>query len=397
MEFVPLEELTHRIEALQERLIAHDLDGMLLMQNVDLFYFTGTVQNGILFVPSAGAPLFMVRKSFTRARIESPLDAIVPLESFRQTPDLIRSRGNAVSGRLGVELDVLPAALYERMTGALAEATLIDASGLVRQLRSKKSPYEIGMMRKAADQLAAGFDALRSVIREGMREIEICAELEAVLRREGHQGVVRARRWNMELWYGAVSIAGSASYPVSFDGPVGVTGLYPAVPQSGGERRLGRGEPIVVDIVGGHAGYLVDKTRVFSLGEPNAKYRELYELALAVEARIEKRLRPGEMPGEIYDGTIDYVSQTPHAEAFMGCGENRVGFVGHGIGLEIDELPVLAHGSDTPLEAGMTVAIEPKFFYPEIGGAGIEDTYLVTESGPEKLTPYPTEMIILPG
>jgi Xaa-Pro dipeptidase len=253
------------------------------------------------------------------------------------------------------------------------------------------------MMRKAAGQLAAGFDALRTAIREGMREIDICAQLEGILRREGHQGIVRARRWNMELWYGSVSAGASASYPISFEGPVGVTGLYPAVPQSGGERHVNAGEPIVIDIVGGHGGYLVDKTRIFCIGEPDAALRELYEFALTVERHIEERLRPGNVPGDIYDETIELVAETPYADHFMGWDENRVGFVGHGIGLEIDELPVLAHGFDAPLETGMTVAVEPKFFYPDTGGVGIEDTYVVTATGCEKLTEYPTEMIIVPG
>jgi Xaa-Pro aminopeptidase len=81
----------------------------------------------------------------------------------------------------------------------------------------------------------------------------------------------------------------------------------------------------------------------------------------------------------------------------MGIGDSQVRFVGHGVGLELDELPVLATGFDIPLEPGMTIAIEPKFFFPERGGVGIENTYLVTETGFENLTVFPEEIVSIPG
>jgi Xaa-Pro dipeptidase len=397
MEYVPRDELAGRIGALQSRLAASGLDAMLIMQNVDLFYFTGTVQNGLLFVPQSGESLFMVRKSVARARIESPLSEIIPLETYKQVPGILRDHRHRPDGTFAMELDVVPAILHERIKTVLADAEIADGSRIVREVRAKKSDYEIDMMRRAAGQLAVGFDHLRTAIHEGMREIDICAELEAVLRREGHQGLVRARRWNMELWYGSIAAGESASYPISFEGPVGVTGLYPAVPQMGGERRVARGEPVVIDIVGGHGGYLVDKTRIYSIGDPGRRMREMYEFILDLQIRIEEDLRPGGIPSGIYEQAIQLVAETPYAENFMGCGENRVGFIGHGVGLEVDELPVLAPGFDAPLEVGMTLAIEPKIFYPGTGGVGIEDTYVITDTGCEKLTSYPSEMIIIPG
>jgi Xaa-Pro aminopeptidase len=88
------------------------------------------------------------------------------------------------------------------------------------------------------------------------------------------------------------------------------------------------------------------------------------------------------------------VAKTSYAPHFMGAGENQVRFVAHGLGLEIDELPVIAPKFDTPLESGVVLAVEPKIFYPELGGVGVENTYVITERGCERLTPSPQEIFI---
>ena len=155
------------------------------------------------------------------------------------------------------------------------------------------------------------------------------------------------------------------------------------------------GEPLIADIVGGYGGYIADITRTFVLGRPAADLSDAYGFMLDLNRRIESMLKPGVVCSKIYQSALDLVKASPYTEGFMGIGDGQVRFVGHGVGLELDELPVLAEGFDMPLEPGMTIAVEPKVFFPERGGVGIENTYLVTGSGFEKLTVYPEEMISL--
>lgn len=366
-----------------------DCDALIVVQNVDLFYLTGTVQDGVLWFPRDGEPVFAVRKSFERARVESPLRTIVPFRSYSELPSLIPSPGDL----LGIEQDVVPVSAYEKLAQAFPKARLVDRSMAVRRARAVKTDVEQGEIRRAAAMLDAAFLDIPGQLREGLREYELGARIEYVMRMQGHQGIVRVRRFNMEMFYGAVSFGDTAAYPHNFDGPVGVRGLYPAVPLNGSDKRLTRGEPIMVDVCGGSGGYIADGSRAYSLGEPSKQILETQDYVLDLNAWIENHLRPGAVPGEIYEQIQKKVAGTRYAADFMGAGGNQVRFVGHGVGLELDELPVIAPGFDEPLEPGMVLAVEPKIFFPGIGGAGVENTYIITETGFEKLMRAPEEWI----
>lgn len=199
----------------------------------------------------------------------------------------------------------------------------------------------------------------------------------------------------MEIHYGAVSFGETAAYPHSFDGPVGVRGLYPAVPAMGGRKRLSRGEPVMIDIVGGYAGYIADGSRVYSLGPVSPQMRSTHQFILELNGWIEEQLKPGNIPDEIYSGILERVAKTSFAPHFMGAGENQVRFVAHSVGLELDEIPVIAPKFETPLEPGVVMAVEPKVFYPGLGGVGVENTYVITEKEPEKLTLCPQDIYTL--
>ena len=229
-------------------------------------------------------------------------------------------------------------------------------------------------------------------LRVGIAEYELAARIEYVMRLAGHQGLSRVRRFNMEMFYGAVSFGETASYPHSFDGPVGVRGLYPAVPVMGGEKRLVRGEPVMVDVVGGYGGYIADGSRAYSIGPVSEQMHETHRFLLELNSWIEQQLRPGNVPSRIYASIQDRVRRTDFAAHFMGAGVNRVRFVAHGVGLELDELPVIAPKFDDPIEPGVVFAVEPKVFYPGLGGVGVENTYRITESGCERLTLSPMEL-----
>ena len=368
-----------------------DCDALIVVQNVDLYYLTGTTQNGVLWFPREGEPLLAVRKSYERAKMDSALRNIVPLKSYSELPALIPNPGATI----GLEMDVLPVATYQQIAKQFPNSRLVDASMSIRLARGVKTLYEIECIHHAAQQLDLMFADVATQLKEGMAEYELCARIEYVMRMAGHQGLTRVRRFNMEMFYGAVSFGDTAAYPHGFDGPVGVRGRYTAVPAMGGLNRLRRGDPVVIDVVGGYAGYIADGTRIYSLGPVSAELRDAHRFVLELNEWIEGQLMPGNLPGEIYDEILKRVSKSQYASRFMGVGDNQVRFVAHSVGLELDEVPVIAPKYSVPFEAGNVMAVEPKIFFEGIGGIGTENTYLITSHGPERLTRMQQEIFIV--
>lgn len=388
MEYVSREELERRWLRVRNLM---ECDSLIVLQNVDQFYLTGTIQNGVLWFPREGEPLFAVRKSYERALTESALKNIVPFKRYRELTSIIPEPGEVI----GIELDIVPFKLHEQIRSIFPNCRIVDSSVPLRKARSVKTDFEVENIRRAAAMLDEAFIDIPTQLREGLCEFELSARIEYVMRMSGHQGLARMRRFNLEMFYGAVAFGDTSAYPHSFDGPVGVRGLYPATPVMGGRKELVRGEPVMVDVVGGYGGYLADGSRAYSLGAPSRNVKETHSFILDLNAWLELELKPGAIPSEIYVKTQERVSSAGFGEHFMGAKENKVGFVAHGVGLELDEFPVIAKGFDDPLEPGVVLAVEPKVFYPGLGGAGVENTYLITENGCERLTKSSQEWIVV--
>ena len=393
MDLLPKTEAAARVERLQSWMQSTGIDAVFVLQNADLYYLSGTVQVGVLCLPAAGAPLLLVQKSAARARIESPWERVIPLGGLSKIPDILAAEGVAGLKRVGLEMDVLPASYYLRFQNLFAGTEFVDVSESIRTLRMIKSHLEVDQIRAAAQMLDRVFSEVTGWISPGITELELAARVEGFLRLQGHPGITRMRGFNLEIAYGTVSSGTSASFPTYFPGPVGCVGLYPAIPSGASRRTIASGDPLMVDIVGGFGGYIADKTRTFALGELPRDMRDGHDFTLMLLREIESMLRPGVPCKRIYRHTCDLLKDSPYRSSFMGAGENQVRFVGHGVGLELDDLPVLAAGFDVPLQEGMTIAIEPKIFFPERGGVGVENTYLITAAGFENLTPFPEELI----
>ncbi len=386
MRITPKTELAQRISRLQALLARDGLDGALIIQRADLFYFAGTIQQSHLFVPTDGTPLLMVRKSFSRAQRESALDTVIPLDSLRELPGTLANHGHGKLGRLGLEMDVLPANLYLRYGELFPGVELADVSPLIRQVRMVKSAWELEIQREAARRLDRVLRQVPELVREGMTEVELAGRLEALARREGHQGEIWMRNWNQGLFYGHVLAGDGAAEPSYFDGPLAGEGLSPAVPHGPGFRSIRRGEPIIIDYVFAYDGYIVDQSRTFALGSLPDQWLAAHEAMLSVQEVIKEATRPGVSCDQLYDLAVSKAVELGYADYFMGHGEGRVPFVGHGVGIELDELPIIGRGGDLTLEPGMVFALEPKVAIPGQGAIGIENTWVVTEEGLEALT-----------
>jgi len=391
--YTPQEELQQRIGNLQERMQQKSLAGALILQRADLFYFSGTGQNGHLFIPASGEPTLLVKKSLDRAKEESALKTVIPYSGTEQLKDLVISQipENSV---IGLEADVLPAALYFRYQKIFAGYQLVDLSGEIRQIRAVKSAYEINLLRQAAAVGKQVFDYAREIIRPGMSEVELAGGLEMQARRLGHQGAVRMRGFNQELYFGHVMSGDNAAAASFFDGPTGGSGLNPSYPQGAGIRIVNKNEPILVDFVTVIGGYMVDQTRIFCLGNPASKLLEAYSLAVEIKKSLAVKGKAGICGSALYDQAFAMAEQAGLDKHFMGFPE-PVSFVGHGVGIELDEMPVIARGFRVTLEKGMVFALEPKFIFPALGTVGIEDTFVVGADNLEQLTICSDQLQIL--
>lgn len=382
MPFVPRPELDHRLERLRAALAAESLDGALLHGTTDLIYFAGTAQQAHLWVPAAGDPVLLVRRVLERARAESALDRVEPLTSLRELPAAI---GDA--RRIGMELDILPVALHERYRAALGGVETVDVGGTARRLRAVKSPWEVERIRAAAAAADAAFRELVAALEEGVSELELSIALESAERRHGFQGMIRWRAATGFECPWAHVLAGPSHLAASFaDTPFGGEGVTPAAPYGAGHRRIERGIPVTVDFALARDGYIHDMTRTLSVGPLPEVLLARYELCREVHAAVARAARPGATGEALWELAAGMAAEAGLAERFMGLGGERVRFVGHGVGLELDELPVLAPRQREPLEAGNVIALEPKLFEPGLGAVGLENTYLVTETGLERLT-----------
>ncbi len=374
-------EFGGRVARLQEALRARGLDAAALTHGVDVFYFCGTRQNGMLWVPKSGAPALLVRKSLVRARAEAALDDVRP---FPASKDLSAALGEA--RRVGMAFDVTPASQLEWYRKQLPGRDFADVAAPIRDLRSVKSPHELGLMREGARRMVAAMAEVPSFLQAGMREVDVAAELELRLRRLGNEGSPRMRAANMELFTGLVVSGDAAAEPGFFDGPVTGRGLSAARPVGPSTRVVGRDEPVIIDYTATFNGYTIDMTRVFVCGSLGPELRRGMEAALAIQAAVARRLVPGEVPEAIWEEARGLAESAGLGRHFMGPPGDQARFVGHGVGLELDELPVLAPGFTAPLQAGQVVAVEPKFVFPGLGAVGVENSWVVAAGGGERLT-----------
>ena len=396
--FVPRAEIEARIARLQTALSEAEIGLGLIVQNADLYYLSGTLQQGQLLVPAAGEPVLLVRKDPERARQESAIADIRAVGSLRELPAVVAELGLGPEAVVGMELDVMPVNTFRRYEAFFSGGSIRDCSALVRRVRSVKSEYELALVAEAGRIADLGFQAAVKTLRPGMTELELSAECEAAMRRAGNSNV-RMRAFNEEWPFGNVGAgpdAGLAGYTAN---PLAGAGASPAVGQGSGWRQIGRNEPVVVDLVAFAGGYLCDQTRIISLGMLPDDLAYAHRLCLGVQDLVRQAARTGAVCGDVYKQANDWMEEQLAAAGltayFMGAPSNQVPYIGHGVGLELDEVPVLARGFKTVLERDQVIACEPKLVFPGRGVVGIENTWRVTDDGLERLTVSPDALVEL--
>jgi Xaa-Pro dipeptidase len=387
---VPKTEIEQRLHNLRRRLEKGGIDGALFIYPIDVYYFTGSRQNAALWVPAEGKPTLFVRKSFSRALKDSLIEDVRPFPSSKELPAFFGEK----AARIGLTFDVLPVQQYQFYSNLLTGKEFVDISTINRQLRSVKSAWEIEQMRTSAKILCGAFARVPDILRRGMRELDLAAEFEYLLRKAGSDGHLRIRAFHQEIV--GLAVAGdNAAVPGCFDGPVTGKGLSSATPYGPSADLIREGEPVIIDYGLIHNGYIVDMTRVFVFGQLDPELERAFALSLEIQKWLVENIKPGKVCQELFAGAEAIAASAGLKDKFMGSPGEQAKFVGHGVGLELDEFPVLARKFKSPVETGQTIAIEPKFVFPYKGVVGIENTYAVNDSGCDRLTLLSDSLVYL--
>ncbi|MGZ3604171.1 MAG: M24 family metallopeptidase [Thermodesulfobacteriota bacterium] len=385
--YTPTEEIERRLARVKAGMEKEGMEALLVIQKMDFYYLSGTTQDGLVLISLEGKPLLMIKRELERAKVESPIKETAALKSIREIPALIQSHIGRIPDSLGLELDVLPVKDYFKYQEIFPGTKLMDASLVLRETRKRKSLFEIDLMRKAGEIGKKVYVEARKILREGMTEIEFGGLLEAAAKRYRHEGLLRVRSLNYEAYTWHVLSGLTGGIVSQSDSPMGGLGLSPAFPVGASLKVMKAHEPILVDFGTCFHGYQADETRMFSIGKMKQKFIDAYKACREIHSAVLEEIRPGADCQAIFVKTLKLAEKLGYKESYLGPLGLQTRFVGHGIGLELNELPFIAQGQSYPLEEGMTFAVEPKIVFLGEGSAGIENTVVVTKKGCEILTP----------
>ena len=388
VETIPLGDLEQRYARCRALLsqLQPGAGGLMTFSRTSIYHLTGTMGFGIFWLPMEGKPLLMVRKGFERACLESPHIAIAPFRSFGDLAGLAAEHGVPFSKTIAAEQSSLPWSLADLLRKKLPDVVFSEADTALAQARSIKTEWELGKMRLAcAGHAKAVEEILPKKISPGMSEMEIAQITIEVFFSQGSCGMTRMNNYGQEMSLGHVSVGENGNFPTFYNGALGCKGLHPAAPFLGCTGSIWKHNCLLTHDAGFcYEGYNSDKTLNYFAGSPEAipaKVKKAHDLCREIEAAVSGKMKPGAIPSELYRLSLDMAKTTEFADGFLGLGDSKVPFLGHSIGLCIDEWPVLAKNFDKPLQTGMTIALEPKIGLPGIGMVGVENTWEITESG----------------
>lgn len=374
---------------MQKELKEMGMDACLLSVDVNLFYTTGRIYSGYFYLPTEGKPWFFVKRPNGLSG-----EQVVYIRKPEEIPGILADAGLQRPEHLLLELDELSYNEAQRQLKALNPMEVGNGSLFMRMMRRIKTPMEIEQFRIAARKHEATYREIPACYRPGMTDLELQFEIELRMRRNGSMGLFRAFGPNMDIFMGSLLTGENAETPSPFDFALGGEGVNAACPLGANGTPLKEGMAVMIDMAGNYTPYMTDMTRVFSIGKlPEEAYRA-HQVALEIQEAVKAQIKPGTPSSELYSIAAEKAQQAGLAANFMGT-RQQAKFVGHGIGLQINELPVLTPRSKDALQANMVFALEPKFVLPGIGAVGIENSFLVTEDGGEQLTLAPEEIIRL--
>ncbi|MDD5475215.1 MAG: Xaa-Pro peptidase family protein [Syntrophales bacterium] len=388
-EFDPL----RRIKGIQEKLSPIGVDAILLNYSRSVYYFSGTAQPAFLLVSPLDYQL-LIGKGIEHAFRETwlPADKLSP-SGLGGVVDVLNQWGLG-GGVLGMELDVIPAALYFRIASMLPGFRIEDVARTVLEQRKIKDRHELDCLREAGRIVHAGHERVMEVLRDGMTEVELSAEVEDAHRRAGHEGQYFVRQWDFFMGRGVLASGENLSSIAGKVQSISGSGMSAAVPLGASEHVIRKGDMVVVDIPTLYRGYHSDQSRTYVVGKASSSCRELYQGMMEIADRAIGCLKPGVTCNDVYEMTFSVAREIGMEPFYLRLGGNPepLFFVGHGVGLEVNELPLLSKGNNDVIRAGTVVTLEMEMWKSEKEVVKVEDTIAIHGGGAELLTISPREL-----
>lgn len=378
-------EINARIGRIAAMLKANAIDALLLADNVSLYYTSGRVFAGYTYITSEGDVYYFVRRPIGYA------DA--PHVHYVRKPEMIPDLVSQAPARLALKWDVTTVSDFHRLSRLFPAAEIVDASGMMRQVRSVKSAFEQALLKACGVHHEAAYRRIPELFRSGMTDVQLQIEIERALRNEGCLGLFRVQGGSMELFMGNILVGDNADSPTPYDFAMGGAGVDASLPVGASGEVIAEGKTVMVDACGNFNGYMTDMTRCFRVGEVPELALKAHQVSIDINHRLAE-FGAGTPAKQLYDTACEMVANHALTAHFMGYSQ-KASFVGHGLGIEINEAPVLAPRSKDVLQEGHVVAIEPKFVIPGVGAVGIENTYIVCHNHLECITNAPEELIAL--
>ena len=379
-----------RIDKTRAAMALRGIDSAIITSNANIYYLTGRVFSGYVYLPADGSePIYFVRR---------PVHLFDERAISVRKPESILSelkvRGLPLPERLGLELGRMTYTMAQRMMAALGVDHAEDVAPSLSMARAVKTPHEIRLLTVSGVKHERVYRKIAKAYRPGMTDLELQVELERLLRLDGCLGQFRCAGDEMEIFMGNVIAGDNADNPSPYDFAMGGAGLSPSLPLGANGTVLRPGMTVMVDMNGNFTGYMTDMTRTYAIGQVDELARMAHQTSIDICRECAKAGRPGAEAKALYELGMDIAKAAGLEDYFMGH-RQHASFIGHGVGIEINEWPVIAPRSKDILAEGNAIALEPKFVIPGVGAVGVENTYIVGAEGMNSITRAPQELITL--
>lgn len=383
--------LNFRLDRILAGMSGDGASSLLISSNTNKFYFTGRIFDGWILISAATRSVHY----FVRRQSELSGPNVHKVRKPEDIAGLLAQEGIDLGDCVALELDETPYSMVTRLCKALSVSNIGNANKILMAARSVKAEDEVDKIKACAVKHDRIYRRIPHLYREGMSDIELQIEIERETRLEGALGIMRVTGSDMEINMGSVLVGENADTPSPYDFALGGAGASPALPIGADGTIIRRDRAVMVDTNGDFNGYMTDMTRTFIVDDQiSDEARRAHQLSVAICRRMEAEARPGVPCADLYNIAVKMATEAGLADKFMGS-TRQAGFIGHGVGITINELPVLAPRSKSVLEENNIIAIEPKFVIEHVGAVGIENTYRVTANGLECLTNTPEDLISL--
>ena len=392
LDLTPEWEINRRIHLLKEKMSRAGMDGMFITHRPDYYYFSGTGQDGWLYVTLDYSPLLFVKRYLPRAVAESPLTQIVPVHTVTEIPQIIKDSHGGFAKTIGLAFDLVPVRDFRFYQSLFFGSNWQDATPVIMSCRSIKSKYEIDIFNRVADISSRVFDFISHTLTPGIRETDLAGKIEAYARTLGHSGRLQLRHYRSEGFSFHIVSGASGGQPGALDSPVSGTGICTAYPFGAGPRVIEMNDPILIDFSTMAMGYHMDESRMFVVGKMESQAEDASLAAIEILHGVQESMKPGVAVKTIYQTAVALADKLGFGEQFLGLPDLKAKFIGHGVGVELVESPILAKGHGAILEAGMVFAVEPKFIFKDRFAAGIESVIQVTSQGSRFVSKVPNKV-----